>query len=88
MSFDNSPADKPARRARFDRVIAKAEAERAARLARRKSLFRRILGHLRTAHQEPASTLHSSEGTLDDLGRYYLSAGRSRGPQPHWRVAG
>jgi hypothetical protein len=71
MSFGNSPADKPVGTARFDRLIARADAERAARLAGRKSLFRRILGHLRAAHQEPAGTLHSSEGTLDDLGRDY-----------------
>lgn len=47
MSMGNNPADKATRQQRSERLMAKADAYRAARLARRKSLFRRLLERLR-----------------------------------------
>jgi hypothetical protein len=47
MSFGNSPADSSRGERYSERLTSKADAERAARLAGHKSLFRRLLGRLR-----------------------------------------
>jgi hypothetical protein len=43
MSMGNSPADKAIGKQHSERLMAKADADRAARLAGHKSLFRRLL---------------------------------------------
>jgi len=48
MGMGNSPADKY-----FNELRAKADADRAARLAGHKSLFRRLLERLRPHEQQP-----------------------------------
>ena len=68
MSFGNNPADSAQGRGHTDRLRAKADADRAARLAGHKSPFRRLLGRLRPHHQEPGDP-HGSYGTLDDPGK-------------------
>ena len=50
MGMGNSPADKC-----FNELRAKADADRAARLAGHKSLFRRMLESLRPHREEPGS---------------------------------
>jgi len=50
MGMGNSPADKY-----FNELRAKADADRAARLAGHKSLFRRLLERLRPHEQQPVS---------------------------------
>jgi hypothetical protein len=67
MSMGNSPADKAP--GRYEQLRAKADADRAARLAGHKSFFWRLFGRLRPHRQEPGGNLHSAEGTLDDPGR-------------------
>ena len=54
---------------RRDRLIAKADADRAARLAGRKSLIRRMLERLRPHQQEPQGDPQSNYGTFNDPGR-------------------
>jgi hypothetical protein len=59
----NSPADSAPGKLRSDQLMAQAEADRAARLAGRKSLFRRLLEGMRPDRQEPGGDSHSSYGT-------------------------
>jgi hypothetical protein len=67
MSFGNNPAD--SRKTILDPLMAQAEADRAARLAGHKSLWRRVLERLRPHHQEPDGDPQSNYGTSDDPGR-------------------
>jgi hypothetical protein len=55
MSMGNSPADRAIGKQHSERLMAKADAERAARLAGHKSLFRRLLELLRPHGQRPIS---------------------------------
>jgi hypothetical protein len=74
MSFGNNPADSAQGKWHTDPLRAKADADRAARLAGHKSPFRRLLERLRPHRQEPGEP-HGSYGTLDDAGsRPRLSA--------------
>jgi hypothetical protein len=50
MSFGNNPADSASGKQHSDRFMAKADADRAARLAGRKPLFQRLLNRLRPHH--------------------------------------
>jgi hypothetical protein len=63
MSFGNNPAEDAAGKQYRDQRMAQADAERAARLAGRKSLFRRLLERLRPHRQEPGSDSLGSYGT-------------------------
>jgi hypothetical protein len=63
MSMGNSPADSAPGKLRSEQLMAQADADRAARLAGRKSLFRRLLERLRPHRQEPGGDSHSSYGT-------------------------
>jgi hypothetical protein len=67
MSMGNSPAEKAIGKQHSERLMAKADADRAARLAGHKSLFRRLLERLRPHRQEPGDP-HGSYGTSDDPG--------------------
>ena len=67
MSMGNSPAERAIGKQQTERLMAKADADRAARLAGHKSLFRRLLERLRPHRQEPGDP-HGSYGTLDDPG--------------------
>jgi hypothetical protein len=69
MSFGNNPADSAAGKQQSERFMAKADADRAARLAGRKSLFQRLRERLRPHRQDPGSDSHSNYGTSDDPGR-------------------
>jgi hypothetical protein len=69
MSFGNNPADSAAGKQHSDRLMAKAEADRAARLTGRKSLFQRLLDRLRPNRQGLGGDSQSSYGTSDDPGR-------------------
>jgi hypothetical protein len=55
MSMGNSPAEKAIGKQHSERLMAKADADRAARLAGHKSLFRRLLERLRPHVQQPIS---------------------------------
>ena len=59
MSMGNSPAERAIGKQHSERLMAKADADRAARLAGHKSLFRRLLERLRPHGQQPIS-LHDS----------------------------
>ena len=66
MSWGNSPADGVGGTNSYesrDWLMAEAEANRAARLAGHKSIFRRMLEHLRPHRQEPGRDSHRSSGT-------------------------
>jgi hypothetical protein len=66
MSWGNSPADGVGGTNSYesrDWLMAQAEAERAARLAGHKSLFRRLLERLQPHRQEPGGDSQSSSGT-------------------------
>jgi hypothetical protein len=68
MSWGNSPADGVGGANSYESrewLIAQAEAERAARLAGHKSLFRRVLERLRPHREQPGGDSHSSYGTGD-----------------------
>jgi hypothetical protein len=67
MSFGNNPADSAQGKWHTDPLRAKADADRAARLAGHKSPFRRLLERLRPHRQEPGDP-HGSYGTSDDPG--------------------
>jgi hypothetical protein len=69
MSFGNNPADRAAGKQQSERFMAKADAERAARLAGRKSLFQRLLERLRPHRRGPGGDSQSNYGTSDDPGR-------------------
>jgi hypothetical protein len=69
MSFGNNPADSGAGKQHSERFMAKADADRAARLAGRKSLFRRLLERLRPHHQDLGGDSQSNYATSDDPGR-------------------
>jgi hypothetical protein len=66
MSFGNNPAD--SRKPHVDQLMARAEADRAARLAGHKSLLRRVLERLRPQRQEPGGDPQSNHNTSDDPG--------------------
>jgi hypothetical protein len=69
MSFGNNPADSAAGKQHSERFMAKAETDRAARLAGRKSLFQRLLERLRPHRQDLGGDSPSNYGTSDDPGR-------------------
>jgi hypothetical protein len=69
MSFGNNPADSAAGKQHSEQFMAKADADRAARLAGRKSLFRRLLERLRPHRQDLGGDSQSNYGTSDDPGR-------------------
>ena len=69
MSFGNNPADNATGKQYVDRHMARADADRAARLAGHKSLFRRLVERLRPHRQEPGDDPQSNYGTSDDAGR-------------------
>ena len=62
MSMGNSPADDAGSKMQYERLLAKADADRAARLAGHKSLFRRLLERLRPHRPDPGGGPHSSHG--------------------------
>jgi len=65
MSMGNSPAD---RYIKTERLMAKADADRTARLAGCKPLVERLLERLRPHRQRSTGDLHGSQGNLDDPG--------------------
>jgi hypothetical protein len=69
MSFGNNPADEAGFKQNSVRLMAKADVDRAARLAGHKSLFRHLIERLRPHRQEPGGDPYSSFGTLDDPGQ-------------------
>jgi hypothetical protein len=69
MSSWNNPAEDAAGKQYVDRLMAKADADRAAHLAGHKSLFRRLVERLRPHRQEPGGDPQSNYGTSDDPGR-------------------
>jgi hypothetical protein len=69
MSFGNNPADRASGKQHSDRFMAKADADRAARLAGRKPLFQRLLKRLRPHHQDLGGDSQGNYGTSDDPGR-------------------
>ncbi len=70
MSFGNNPADSAAGKQHSDRLMAQADADRAARLAGRKPLFQRLLKRLRPHHhQDLGGDSQGNYGTSDDPGR-------------------
>jgi hypothetical protein len=60
MSFGNSPGDSAGSKQRLDQLTAQADAYRAARLAARKPLLRRVLERLWPHRQKPGSGPHGS----------------------------
>jgi hypothetical protein len=66
MSMGNSPAERAIGQQHSERLMAKADADRAARLAGHKSLFRRLLERLRLHVQQPIGDRQGPQGTLDD----------------------
>jgi len=68
VSFGNNPADSAAGKQHSERFMAKAGADRAARLAGHKSLFRRLLERLRPHSQDPGGDPQSNYGTSGDPG--------------------
>jgi hypothetical protein len=66
MSFGNNPADRAASKQHAERFVAKADADRAARFAGRKSLFQRLRERLRPHHQDLAGDPQSNYGTSDE----------------------
>jgi hypothetical protein len=69
MSFGNNPADSAAGRQHSDRLMAQADADRAARSAGRKPLFQRLLERLRPHRQDLGDDPRSNYGTSNDPGR-------------------
>jgi hypothetical protein len=69
MSFGNNPADSTAGKQYSERFMANADADRAARLAGRKSLIQRLLERLRPHRQDLGGDSQSNYGTSDDSGR-------------------
>jgi hypothetical protein len=69
MSFGNNPAGSAAGKQHSERFMAKADADRAARLAGRKSFLQRLLERLRPQRQEQSGDSQSNYGTSDDPGR-------------------
>jgi len=69
MSFGNNPADSAAGKQHSERFMAKADADRAARLAGRKSFFQRLLERLRPNRHDLSGDSQSNHGTSDDSGR-------------------
>jgi hypothetical protein len=69
MSFGNNPADSAAGKQYSERFMANADANRAARLAGRKSLFQRLLERLRPHRRDLGGDPQSNHGTSDDPGR-------------------
>jgi hypothetical protein len=65
MSMGNSPADKYLK---SERLMAKADADRAARLAGHKPLIERLLERLRPHRQEPGSDPQNFPRTPSDPG--------------------
>ena len=55
MSMGNNPADRAIGKQHSEWLMAKADADRAARLAGHKSLFRRLLERLRPHGRQPIS---------------------------------
>jgi len=67
MSFGNSPADRE-KPWHAERLRAKADADRARRLAGYKPLFERLLERLRPRHEGPGSDPQNFPGTPSDPG--------------------
>ena len=65
MSY-GKPDDRALSTSRFHRLMANADADRAARSAGRKSPFRHLLDRLHPHRQEPGGDPQSSYGTTDD----------------------
>ena len=68
MSFGNNPADRGYEKQRYERFTAKADADRAARLAGRKPLIERLLERLRPHREEPGSDPQNFPGIPSDPG--------------------
>jgi hypothetical protein len=68
MSFGNNPADSAAGKQQSEWFMAKADADRAARLAGRKSLFQRLLERLRPHRQGLGGDSQSNHGTSGEPG--------------------
>jgi hypothetical protein len=83
MSMGNNPADSAPGKLRSEQLMAQADADRAARLAGRKSLFRRMLERLRPYQQEPDGDSHSSYG----IGGRNLSGTPEVGASQRMRLA-
>jgi hypothetical protein len=66
MSFGNSPADGAFDRDKYDRLRAKADVDRAGRLAGYKPLWRRLLERLRPHREGPGSNPQNFPGTPSD----------------------
>jgi hypothetical protein len=66
MSLGGGPLDNQDFQARVDHFTAKADADRAARIAGYKSPFRRLLGRLRPHRKQPGADSDNSSGTQDD----------------------
>jgi hypothetical protein len=62
------PLDNQDFQARVDHFTAKADTDRAARMAGYKSPFQRLLDRLRPHREQPGADSHGSYGTLDDTG--------------------
>jgi hypothetical protein len=65
MSY-GKPDDRALSTSRFHRLMANADADRAARSAGRKSPFRHLLDRLRPHRQEPGGDPQGNYGTTDD----------------------
>jgi len=68
MSIGKNPADDAWEKQKLDRFKAQADADRAARLAGHKPLFRRLLERLRPHHEEPGSDPQNFPGAPSDPG--------------------
>jgi hypothetical protein len=69
MSFGSNPADSAAGKQHTERFMAKADADRAARLAGRKSLFQRLLERLQPHRQDLGGDSQSDHGASGEPGR-------------------
>ena len=69
MSMGNSPADREIGKRNTERLMAKADADRAGRLAGRKPFVERLLERLRRHRDRPGSDPQTFPGTPSDPGR-------------------
>ena len=66
MSLGGGPLENADWQTRVDKLAARADARRAARLVGYKSPLRRLLGRLRPHRQGPSGSPQSAYGTQDD----------------------